>query len=61
MTEDKMREALNIATAVIGDATERLRLFRDEPCDIPDIQHIAAIGVESLERAATKLKQARGE
>lgn len=44
-------EALNIAQATVGDAIQRMKLFRDEPCDIADIQHIAAISIEALERS----------
>lgn len=48
-------EALKIADAVLSDANQRMKLFRDEPCDIPDIQHIAAISVEAIERASNNI------
>lgn len=51
-------EALKIADAVLSDANQRMKLFRDEPCDIPDIQHIAAINVEALERASNNIAKA---
>jgi len=53
----RLRHVIRIANATLGDAIQRMKLFRDEPCDIPDIQHIAAIGVEAMERGAKHLAE----